>query len=268
MHPREGVSVSPEQSRSEKRADPGLGNADFRWAEFDSEAYFQHYYGESHPDDDAVVRSAVAAMKLALPAGNDLNVVDVGTGPNLIPLFCALPRAAKLTAWEYAPSNIAWLAAELAQDNIRPQWRHSWSVARDAYLPDYVLPDDPLPLLRAKTALHQGSIFDLPERAWDAATMFFCAESITGRQDEFEVACAAYARCVKPGGMLAAAFLVGTSRYVVAGRQFPILSLSADSIERSFARHATDIKAEKIGIVDHEIRSGYSGFVFLTGVAR
>jgi hypothetical protein len=108
----------------------------------------------------------------------------------------------------------------------------------------------------------------LPERNWDAATMFFCAESITGRRDEFEAACAAYARCVKLGGTLAAAFLVGTSRYIIAGHQFPILSLSAKEIESNFARHATDIKAERIGMVDREIRSGYSGLIFLTGVAR
>jgi hypothetical protein len=260
--------VCPDQSQQEKEAAPALGNADYRWAEFDAEAYFQHYYGESHPDDDAVVRCAVAALKRALPAGNALDVVDVGTGPNLIPLFCALPRAARLTAWEYAPSNIAWLESELARDDMRPQWQHSWAVTREAHLPDFVLPENPLPILRAKTALHRGSIFELPERRWDAGTMFFCAESITGRQDEFDTACAAYARCVKPGGTLAAAFLVGTSRYVISGRQFPILCLTAEAIESTFARHATDIQAERIGLVDREIRSGYSGFVFLTGIAR
>jgi hypothetical protein len=113
--------------------------------------------------------------------------------------------------------------------------------------------------------LHRGSIFELPERNWDAALMFFCAESITGRRDEFEAACAAYAQCVRRGGTLAAAFLVGTSRYIIADRPFPILCLSAEEIEGTFARHATDIEAERIGIVEREIRSGYSGFVFLTG---
>jgi hypothetical protein len=48
-------------------------------------------------------------------------VVDVGTGPNLIPLFCALPRARRLTAWEYAESNVALLDAELRRDEMRPQ---------------------------------------------------------------------------------------------------------------------------------------------------
>ena len=98
--------------------------------------------------------------------------------------------------------------------------------------------------------------------------MFFCAESITEREDEFEAACASFARCVKRGGALIAAFLVRSAGYVVAERPFPVLSLSEESIEATFARHADRIAATRIGIVEREIRSGYSGFVFLTGIAR
>lgn len=98
--------------------------------------------------------------------------------------------------------------------------------------------------------------------------MFFCAESITERQDEFEAACAAYARCVKRGGTLAAAFLAHSAGYVVKESQFPALSLSAETIINVFARHADGLKAEAIGIVERQIRSGYSGLVFLTGNAR
>jgi hypothetical protein len=125
-----------------------------------------------------------------------------------------------------------------------------------------------MPFLRTKTIIRQGSVFELPERRWDAATMFFCAESITERQNEFEKACAAFARSVKPGGALIAAFLVRSAGYVVADRAFPVLSLTPESIERVFAQHATAVKAERIGIVEREIRSGYSGFVFLTGIGR
>lgn len=249
-------------------AQPPFGNADYQWAQFDSEAYFQHYYGEPHPDDDQVIRCAVKAIKRALPLSAKLDVVDVGTGPNLIPLFCALPRAQSLTAWEYAESNVTWLKTEIMRDQMRSQWRHFWSVTRKAYSPYDPLEDDPIPKLRAVTNVMQGSIFDLPARGWDAATMFFCAESITGRLDEFEEACSAYARCVKTGGTLAAAFLVRSSGYVVADRSFPALSLTAELIQRVFASLADEITTEKIGIVEREIRSGYSGFVFLTGVAR
>ncbi|MGI8725216.1 MAG: hypothetical protein ACR2J1_07655 [Methyloceanibacter sp.] len=225
------------------------GNADYRWAEFDSEAYFQHYYGEPHPDDDLLIRHAVEAMKLAPPLGAELDIVDVGTGPNLIPFYCALPRARQLTAWEYAESNVAWLEAELRTERMRPQWRHFWCTAREAYGPGYDLPENPVALLRSRT----------PRRC------SFAPESITERQDEFDAACAAFARSVKPGGARIAAFLVRSAGYVVADRPFPVLCLSADTIETVFSRHAENIKAARIGIVEREIRSGYSGFVFLTG---
>ena len=260
--------MSAEKSSPNKPAREASRNADYSWAEFDSEAYFQHYYGVPHEDDDRVIRLAVAAVKSAPPVGAELDVVDVGTGPNLFPLFCTLPRARRLTAWEYAESNVAWLEAELKRENARWQWRHFWDVAREAYGPDYRLPEDPTELLREKCRVMRGSVFELPKRNWDAATMFFCAESITGSRDEFEAACAAYASSVKPGGMLAAAFLVRSAGYVVADRPFPVLHLMADEIEETFARHADILKAEKVGIVEREIRSGYSGFVFITGRAR
>jgi hypothetical protein len=261
-------AVSTEQSPKNCSTRAPSCNADYQWARFDSEAYFQHYYGEPHPDDDKVIACAVEAMKRAAPLDAELDIVDVGTGPNLIPLFCALPRARCLTLWEYAENNIAWLKAELARDDMRPAWRHFWSTTRAAYLPDYDLPENPMRTLRERCIFQQGSIFDLPERRWEAATMFYCAESITERQDEFEAACAAYARCVKRGGTLAAAFLAHSAGYAVKESRFPALSVSAKSIINAFARHADGLKVEAFGIVDRQIRSGYSGFIFLTGIAR
>ena len=67
-----------------------------------------------------------------------------------------------------------------------------------------------------------------------AATMFFSAESVTERADEFEAACTAYARAVKPGGALIATFLIRSAGYVVADHPFPLLSLSVEAIERVF----------------------------------
>lgn len=249
-----------------EKEDP-KGNAAYQWDSFDSEAYFQHYYGDPHPDDDLVIELAAAALREAQPKDKKLSIVDVGTGPNLIPFFSAFPRAAKLTAWEYAQSNVDWLKAELKRDTLRPQWRHFWDVARKAHK-DPSLPDNPLPALAAIADVRQGSVFDLPKAQWDAATMFFCAESITERPDEFEAACASFAQCVKPGGALVGAFLVRSGGYVVADRPFPVLHVSSETIAATFSKHAIDVKADHIGIVEREIRSGYAGFILLTGKAK
>jgi hypothetical protein len=244
------------------------GNAAYPWGQFDPEVYFQQYYAEPHADDDRVVRMAADALKQASPDGNDLSVLDVGTGPSLIPFLCALPRARRLTAWEYSEPNIAWLKDEMARSELRAPWRHFWKTARDAYGVRWELPDDPAALLRERSTITQGSIFDLPAGNWDAATMFFCAESITKRQDEFEAACVAFARSVRRGGTLAAAFLVRSEGYVVADQLFPALKLSPEAIERVFTACVDNVRCEAVGIVDREIRSGYSGQLFLTGTAR
>ena len=81
--------ASPENGLRARRPAMPITNG----REFNSEAYFQHYYGEPHPDDERVIRCAVEAMKPAPPIGAELDVVDVGTGPKLLLPFCALPRA-------------------------------------------------------------------------------------------------------------------------------------------------------------------------------
>ena len=108
------------------------GNDAFAWSEFDPEAYFAHYYGDPHPDDDRLVALTSQAILASAESGCTLDVIDIGTGPNLFPLFAAFPCAASITVWEYADSNLTWLRNELAERPDRPQWRHFWEVARAA----------------------------------------------------------------------------------------------------------------------------------------
>lgn len=239
-------------------------NDEFQWSQFEPEAYFEHYYGEPHPDDGCITAYATQALMHAQPQAEALAVVDVGTGPNLIPFLSALPRAKSLTAWEYSQANLDWLGTELERSVLRPQWQHFWQEVRAVYAgSSFTLPDDPTRDLCTKAQFVQGSIFDLPAARWDAASMFFCAESITERMDEFESACASFVHCVRPGGTLAAAFLVGSGGYEVAGRRFPAIRLSATEIEAVFRRLCRCVEIRPIGIPGVEIRSGYSGALFL-----
>jgi hypothetical protein len=235
-------------------------------SQFDPETYFAHYYREPHPDDDLVLRLTCEALKTAQPTGR-LETVDVGTGPNLYPLFAALPRARSLTAWDYAKPNIDWLRNEFAGSTMRPQWEHFWAVAREAHGGGSELPLNPIPELKLKTVLHQGSIFDLPKHNWDAATMFFCAEAITTEQSVFDDACGCFARCIRPGGTLVAAFLVNSASYELDGLRSPVMTLSEDSLRTTFRKIANDVETRAIGIVKEEVRSGYTGMVLLTAKA-
>jgi hypothetical protein len=253
--------------RSDVPEEPGhTKNEQFAWNEFDPEAYVSHYYSDPHPDDERAVGLASLALAAAEPAGALLKVVDIGTGPNLFPLLAALPRGSQLTAWEFSENNVRWLNAELQRSTIGEPWRHFWEVVRSAYGTD--LPADPMPALRERTRVRRGSVFELPERQWDAATMFFCAESITALAEEFQQACARFARCVRPGGTLVAAFLLSSDAYVVAGRRYPVLNLSEDMLGAAFRPIADQVKIQTIGDAGEEIRSGYSRMAFLTARSR
>jgi hypothetical protein len=242
----------------------GDRNEDFAWTRFDPEAYVAHYYGDPHPDDDEVVRRTCRALSAA--GRSDLDVVDVGTGPNLFPLLAAMPVSRRLTVWEYADSNIAWLKRELARAELRAPWSHFWEVAASAHDLGHAR-RDPTVELCEKTEIVQGSIFDLPVRRWSAATMFFCAESITARQDEFERACAAFARAVIPDGVLAAAFLAGSRGYRVGEEDYPAVSVTEQSLKAAFDGFVRELELTAIGAMGEEIRSGYSGMVFMTARA-
>mgnify|MGYP002390630144 FL=1 len=151
---------------------------------------------------------------------------------------------------------------------MRRQLGEFWGVIRAAWGPSYDLPDHPYPMLREVADLRQASIFDLPKSQWDAATMFFCADSITQKMDEFETACTAYAQAVKSGGTLACAFLLRSGGYEVAGEAFPVLRLTTPDVAAIFNKLATDVETHEIGVVDEEIRSGYLGMLFVTGLAK
>ena len=50
-------------------------------------------------------------------------------------------------------------------------------------------------------------------------------------------------------------------------RPFPVLNVSEEDILRVFQPLASQVQTTRIGIVEREIRSGYSGMVFMTAEA-
>ena len=171
----------------------------------------------------------------------------------MIPLLAALPVASRLTAWEYSKPNLEWLANELTGPTLRPQWQHFWQQVKAAHSLDGanaspMLPHDPLPPLVQRTRLLRASIFDLPPRTFDAATMFFCAELITANTDEFQTAVSAFTGTVRPGGLIAAAFLAGSSGYEVSGRRYPAVAIDSEDIAACLVARVEALEFTPIGI--------------------
>ncbi len=241
---------------------PPTANAEANWAAFDPDAYFDHYYGEPHADDERVARKAAAALRAFAGARDNLQLLDVGTGANLIPLLAALPIAQSIIAWEYAASNVAWLKAEFLRDTLRSQWQTFWQQVVDVY-GARAANIDVVQKLRACVSVQQGSIFDLPIAQFDAASMFFCAESITHDTQEFTRACQAFAGAVKSNGILVAAFLARSDGYQVSGIEYPAVPIDEASVRAVFEPLCRTCQIETIGLCDEQVRSGYSGMIFL-----
>lgn len=243
----------------------GMTGEEVPWHNFASDEYLEHYYADPHADDEQLAVETARAFAAFAPQGG-LRTLDVGTGPNLYPLLAVLPYAGKVTAWEYASSNVAWLRQAVSARRLEKPWPHYWQLIQQADLRAAQIAD-PAGELARRLEVVQGSIFDLPVQRFDAATMFFCAESITRDEDEFRLACRAFAGCVRPGGLLVAAFLAGSKGYEVAGVEYPAVAVDADVIEGAFRDATAHCEIRAVGCHGAEIRSGYSGALLLTARA-
>ena len=158
-------------------------NDDFPWDSFDSEWYLKHNYGTMR-DDDQRILELLAEFFDGLGDRRQRVLrhdIEVGTGTNLYPILAALPLCSRITLHERAATNCQWLRKETA--SFSRLWTPYWDVLaeRELYRPIR----DPRWAVHDRTCVRQGTIFGLPRAAYDLGTMFFVAEGITERVDEF-----------------------------------------------------------------------------------
>jgi hypothetical protein len=235
-------------------------NSQAPWERFDSEWYHDHNYRTLRDDDRQImkkVRDHFIAAKVTRGRG-----IDVGAGANLYPALAMLPFCRELELWEFALPNVEWLRSQVR--HYDRNWDEFWAVyrARRAYA--QVM--DPRVALAKRATVHRGSVFDLPERAWDMGTMFFVACSISTDMAEFDRAVESFVRSLKAGAPFAAAFMKNSEGYWVDGVFFPAVSISADDVSRSVASFAYDVAIHEIE-TDNPLRPGYEGMLLAVGRA-
>ena len=102
---------------------------------------------------------------------------------------------------------------------------------------------------------------------WDLGTMFFVAESITKKPEEFRDAVACFVGALKPGAPFAAAFMAGSDGYEVARTVFPAVPITTDDVRR----HLTELGVREPSVEllgdEHRVRDGYTGMIVATGFA-
>ncbi|HEV2633991.1 MAG TPA: SCO2525 family SAM-dependent methyltransferase [Actinocrinis sp.] len=251
------------------RPDPDLRpaaparNAEFRWDEFDPHHYWEHNYTTLRADDREILE-LVSAWFARTAGPHGLSGLDIGAGPNLYPSLAMLPYCTSLTLREYSAANVGWLRRTTVA--LPDQWRPFWQV---------VSPQDrhgdfaaAAAALAERAEVEQGSVFDLPAAAWDLATMFFVAESISPDPAEFAAAVRGFVRAVRPGGPFACAFMERSVGYSVGRVPFPATSVGEAEVRRALEPLAEQVAVHRVETRPAPLRPGYTGMLVATGLAR
>ncbi|ADP80130.1 SCO2525 family SAM-dependent methyltransferase [Pseudofrankia inefficax] len=257
----------PEQERRHsERAGDLLGNADFQWDRFDPTAYVDHNYKTLRADDQQIlerVRDHFATHFAARgedPRDSGLVGADLGAGPNLYPALAMLPWVDHLELVEYSPSNCEWLRGEVKE--FGRSWDPFWELLTRR--PAYAAVADPRAELARVTSVVQGSLFDRRHERWDLATMFFVAESISSRRQEFAAAVDGFVDALRPGAPFAAAFMERSTGYEVGTEHFPAVPVSLEDVRTRLSAR-TEVVVERIALADNPLREGYTGMIVALG---
>jgi len=244
----------------------GIGNDDAPWDRFDSNDYFRHNYGHLRHDDaqiiDMVADFFVHCFDRSQPR-ELCHAIDVGSGTNLYPALTMLPFASRVTFFERSPSNRQWLVDALSAP--QDSWNEFWK-AIVATRPAYQRIRDPLDVLAGLAWVTKGNVFALEPDQYDLGTMFFVAESITTRDDEFRRATQNFVGSLMPGAPFAATFMRRSLGYYVGDTLFPACSIVEDDVRACLAPVARIRDIETVE--SHELRDGYAGMIVATGWKR
>ncbi|MBM2623072.1 hypothetical protein JIG36_46990 [Actinoplanes sp. LDG1-06] len=243
--------MSPEQ---------GLSNSDVPWDSFDSDAYFESNYRWLLREDAEIIGIVADHFRRWAPRPGRAGAIDVGTGTNLYPALTMLPFAERVTLFERSLSNRAWLTNQLREP--AESWEPFWAEMRGR--PEYDRIAGPLDRLASCSQVVKGNLFDLAPRGYDIGTMFFVAEGITTRTEEFERAVRVFMASLTAGAPFAAAFMRDSWGYEVGCQRFPACPINEDDVQRCLAEVA---RIDAITVVDSRgLREGYSGMIVATGL--
>ena len=238
-------------------------NADPDWDRWPVPVYLAENYRNLHESDDAVIAHHSAAYR-ELAAGSLGRAVEIGTGPNLYPLFLASGAARRIDAVDRSEAGLGYLRRQLTGDPD-PIWEPFWHRCRA------LNPTLPATMTEALGRVHivQGDAFALAGSDYDLASMHFVAESVTEDPHEFDEFCAAFVATVRPGGHLVAAFMENMGRYELGdGSRWPGIPVDGATVARVLGPLTEDLRISRIDADPGLPAYGYTGMVLMRARRR
>jgi hypothetical protein len=242
-------------------AAPPRRNGDVAWDGFDVDGYLEDNYTCLH-DMDRRILTELSPYYAGIPAGSVGRSLDLGTGPNLYPLMLAAAASRNLEALDHSAANVAYLRRTVRR-GADPLWQPFWALCRSL---NPALGQDLGAVLRT-VRVHHASGFDLADRRYEMASMFFVAESVTGDSEEFAQMCRRFAATVVPGGHLVAAFMAGMPAYSLAGQTLPAFPLDEQTLEATMRPVTTGLRVWRLP-ADPTLPYDHDGVLLLTARRR
>ena len=238
-----------------------LRNSDCDWETFRVVSYVNHNYGSRRAPDLIILERLVDFHRSLMPGGYG---IEIGAGPNLYPVLATCGLRSKVVVTDVAHVNLQYLSSQIESTLMEP-WR-SWYEALLSIDGGFPTIDAAPTILQEMCAFEQLSIFDLPNSAYDYASMHFVAESITNSMAEFEIACHKAVRCIRPGGGFAFSLMLGSEGYSTDDISFPAVSISVESALDIFVNETSSLNHLVLTEDDHRVRDGHSGMLFVSGL--
>ncbi|WP_329572422.1 SCO2525 family SAM-dependent methyltransferase [Kitasatospora sp. NBC_01266] len=244
-------------------------NSEAPWDSFNALEYLNENYLRLQQEDRLIltaVRDHFGAH-FQRHGGGGLRGLDVGAGTNLYPSLAMLPWCSRITLFERAPGNVAWLRGEVA--GYGRNWDAFWRLLAEH--PAYQGIDDPRALLSGAAEVVQGDLFaQLPERGADVGTMFFVAESLSTEREEFVKAVNVFVRALRPGAPFAVAFMENSDGSDVGELHFPACRIVTNDVVDCLRGHAADgLQVNRIEIPGElKLRDGPTCMLLALGQIR
>ena len=230
------------------------------WEKFDARTYIGNNYSSIHSEDREIINRLVTFYS---SLSSVMSALEVGVGPNLYPIMAMLPYIKKIECIDFSKSNLIYLRKQLKKPD--DNWYKFWELFR-SLSQEYNI--DLVENLEKKVKTKHGSIYELEEKKYDLASMFFCAESITREHNEFVLACNKFIKSVKSGGNLVAVFMENSKGYSINNIDFPAYPVDIDLIKKIFQPKTSSLLVVRIPLARQPLRPGYIGMLLLTAVVK
>ncbi|GAA2607655.1 SCO2525 family SAM-dependent methyltransferase [Dactylosporangium fulvum] len=236
-------------------------NSAYPWDSFNPAQYVQDNYATLIEDDRQILQMVRDFFVTHAPAPG-AHGVDVGAGANLYPMMAMLPFCDSVTLFERSRSNLAWLQTQLP--NYDAIWDPFWAELATKEDSPYSGVDPRVEA--AKVHVQPGDLFELERRRWDLGTMFFVAESMSERPEEFAEALEKFVHALRPGAPFAAAFMAQSPGYSVGGIRYPAVSVTVADVRRNLDPIVEEVDVQPV-FSGQVIKAQYKGMILALGRA-